>query len=204
MTNKSVKDINEFFGKTNGELYDSWDNYHDEIINNKEWQCHKHAATWIMNTVDEADPIADIGAGSGEIGYELRINPHVGKGPYIIDAYDMNQKMLDRFITDSYRSKTCHNIYDGPLPTQYKYIVGTGVFTLDHIDAKASENLANSLTEDGLLFGPMPYSYHDNYLETGGWLEQKHLEIYVVGKPYESIKIEGKQEYHRDIIFKKK
>ena len=28
MTNKSVKNINEFFGKTNGELYDSWDNYH--------------------------------------------------------------------------------------------------------------------------------------------------------------------------------
>ena len=35
-------------------------------------------------------------------------------------------------------------------------------------------------------------------------LEQKHLEIYIVGKPYESIKIEGKQEYHRDIIFKRK
>ena len=116
----------------------------------------------------------------------------------------MNQKMLDRFITESYRSKTLHNIYDGPFPTQYKYIVGTGVFTLDHIDAGASKNLADSLTEDGLLFAPMAYSYHDNYLETGGWFEQKDLEIYIVGKPYKSIVIDGQQEYHRDIILKRK
>lgn len=196
--------VQKYFGKTNSELYDNWDNYHEEIINGSEWRCHKNASEWIMNTVDEADPIADLGAGNGEIGYELEQNAHYGKGPYIIDAYDMNQKMLDRFITESYRSKTLHNIYDGPLPTQYKYIVGTGVFTLDHIDAKASKNLADSLTEDGLLFAPMPYSYHNNYLETGGWFEQKDLEIYIVGKPYKSIVIDGQQEYHRDIILKRK
>ena len=196
--------VEKYFGKTNSELYDNWVNYHDEIINGSEWRCHKNAAEWIMNTVDEADPIADLGAGNGEIGYELEQNAHYGKGPYIIDAYDMNQKMLDRFITESYRSKTLHNIYDGPMPTQYKYIVGTGVFTLDHIDAKASKNLADSLTEDGLLFAPMPYSYHNNYLETGGWFEQKDLEIYIVGKPYKSIVIDGQQEYHRDIILKRK
>ena len=196
--------VQKYFGKTNSELYDEWDNYHEEIINGSEWRCHKNASEWIMNTVDEADPIADLGAGNGEIGYELEQNAHYGKGPYIIDAYDMNQKMLDRFITESYRSKTLHNIYDGPMPTQYKYIVGTGVFTLDHIDAKASKNLADSLTEDGLLFAPMPYSYHNNYLETGGWFEQKDLEIYIVGKPYKSIVIDGQQEYHRDIILKRK
>ena len=196
--------VQKYFGKTNSELYDNWDNYHEEIINGSEWRCHKNAAEWIMNTVDEADPIADLGAGNGEIGYELEQNAHYGKGPYIIDAYDMNQQMLDRFITENYRSKTLHNIYDGPMPTQYKYIVGTGVFTLDHIDAKASKNLADSLTEDGLLFAPMPYSYHNNYLETGGWFEQKDLEIYIVGKPYKSIVIDGQQEYHRDIILKRK
>jgi len=196
--------VQKYFGKTNSELYDNWDNYHEEIINGSEWRCHKNASEWIMNTVDEADPIADLGAGNGEIGYELEQNAHYGKGPYIIDAYDMNQKMLDRFITESYRSKTLHNIYDGPLPTQYKYIVGTGVFTLDHIDAGASKNLADSLTEDGFLFAPMAYSYHDNYLETGGWFEQKDLEIYIVGKPYKSIVIDGQQEYHRDIILKRK
>lgn len=196
--------VQKYFGKTNSELYDEWDNYHEEIINGSEWRCHKNASEWIMNTVDEADPIADLGAGNGEVGYELEQNAHYGKGPYIIDAYDMNQKMLDRFITESYRSKTLHNIYDGPMPTQYKYIVGTGVFTLDHIDAKASKNLADSLTEDGLLFAPMPYSYHNNYLETGGWFEQKDLEIYIVGKPYKSIVIDGQQEYHRDIILKRK
>ena len=112
--------VQKYFGKTNSELYDNWDNYHEEIINGSEWRCHKNAAEWIMNTVDEADPIADLGAGNGEIGYELEQNAHYGKGPYIIDAYDMNQKMLDRFITESYRSKTLHNIYDGPMPTQYK------------------------------------------------------------------------------------
>ena len=46
------------------------------------------------------------------------------------------------------------------------------------------------------------YSYHNNYLETGGWFEQKDLEIYIVGKPYKSIVIDGQQEYHRDIILK--
>ena len=50
----------------------------------------------------------------------------------------------------------------------------------------------------------MPYSYHNNYLETGGWFEQKDLEIYIVGKPYKSIVIDGQQEYHRDIILKRK
>ena len=90
------------------------------------------------------------------------------------------------------------------MPEQYKYIVGTGVFTLDHIDAGASKNLADSLTEDGLLFASMSYSYNGNFLETGGWLQQKDLEIYIVSKEYKSIIIDGKQEYHRDIIFKKK
>ena len=196
--------VEKYFGKTNSELYDNWVNYHDEIINGSEWRCHKNAAEWIMNTVDEADPIADLGAGNGEIGHELKENPHYGKGPYIIDAYDMNEKMLGRFITDYYRYKVKHNIYDSPLPEQYKYIVGTGVFTLDHVDAKASKNLADSLTEDGLLFGSMSYSYNGNFLESGGWLEQKDLEVYIISKEYKSIIIDGKQEYHRDIIFKRR
>ena len=50
----------------------------------------------------------------------------------------------------------------------------------------------------------MSYSYNGNFLETGGWLQQKDLEIYIVSKEYKSIIIDGKQEYHRDIIFKKK
>ena len=36
--------VQKYFGKTNSELYDNWDNYHDEIINNKEFmkQCTKY------------------------------------------------------------------------------------------------------------------------------------------------------------------
>ena len=59
--------------------------------------------------------------------------------------------MLDRFITESYRSKTLQYLrwfYS----TICKYC-STGVFTLDP-DAKASKNLADSLTEDGLLLLP--------------------------------------------------
>ena len=47
--------VQKYFGKTNSELYDEWDNYHEEIINGSEWRCHKNAAEWIMNTVDEAE-----------------------------------------------------------------------------------------------------------------------------------------------------
>ena len=172
--------VEKYFGKTNSELYDKWDNYHDEIIIGSNWSCHRNAASRIMNNVDKDFPIADIGAGNGEIGLELKENPYYGKGPYIIDAYDMNENMLGRFVTDYYRYKVKHNIYDSPLPEQYKYIVGTGVFTLDHIDAGASKNLADSLTEDGLLFASMSYSYNGNFLETGGWLQQKDLELSLI------------------------
>jgi len=195
--------VEKYFGKSNSELYDNWDNYHDEIINGSGWRGHKSASLWIMNNVDESIPIADLGAGNGEIGKELKENAYYGKGPYIMDAYDMNENMLGRFITDYYRRKVKHNIYDAPLPEQYKYIVSTGVFTLDHVDAGASKNLADSLTDDGLLFAPMSYSYNGNFLESGGWLEQKELEIYIISKEYKSIIIDGKQEYHRDIVFKK-
>ena len=36
--------VQKYFGKTNSELYDNWDNYHEEIINGSEWRCHKNAA----------------------------------------------------------------------------------------------------------------------------------------------------------------
>ena len=98
--------VEKYFGKTNSELYDKWDNYHDEIIIGSNWSCHRNAASWIMNNVDKDFPIADIGAGNGEIGLELKENPYYGKGPYIIDAYDMNENMLGRFVTDYYRYRS--------------------------------------------------------------------------------------------------
>ena len=190
--------VSKYYGKTNSELYDNWTNYHDEIINGIKWQCHKEAAIWIIKNVNSNDAIADLGAGNGEIGIEL-------KEPYnfILDGYDKNKNMLDRFVANNYNLLVQHDIYEKPLPKQYKYIVSTGVFTVDHVDAYASKNLADSLTDDGKLFATMSYSYNGNFLESGGWLSQDDLSIYTVSKPYESMVVDGKAEYHRNIVFTK-
>ena len=49
----------------------------------------------------------------------------------------------------------------------------------------------------------MSYSYNGNFLESGGWLSQDDLSIYTVSKPYESMVVDGKAEYHRNIVFTK-
>ena len=36
--------VEKYFGKSNSELYDKWDNYHDEIIIGSNWSCHRNAA----------------------------------------------------------------------------------------------------------------------------------------------------------------
>jgi len=188
----------KYFGKTNSELYDNWTNYHDEIINEMKWQNHKRAAVWLVKKVNTNDPVADLGAGNGQIGLEIE---KFGT-PHILDAYDMNKSMLDRFIATNYNLIVQHDINEKPLPKKYKYIVGTGVFTEDHVGPFASKNLADSLTDDGMIFATMAHSFHKEYFDS--WSDNEDLEIKSVSEPYESLLVKNQQEYYKEVILTKR
>lgn len=188
--------LDEVYAKSNSELYDNWDNYNKQVIEELGWKCHTLASKWITNNFNAGTEVADIGCGNGQVGFGLVDQD------YVIDGYDVNQRMLDRFIAKNYRSKQLHDITKAPLPKQYDCITAIGVLTQGHVDASASKNLADSLTDEGLLFCSM--SLHDgNWFVEGGWNSQKDLEVISTETVHSLTTPEGEKQYHNIIIWKK-
>jgi SAM-dependent methyltransferase len=188
--------LDEVYGKTNSELYDNWNNYHEQVIDGLGWKCHILASQWIADNFAEGTEVADIGCGNGQVGIGLQAHD------YKIDGYDINQPMLDRFIAKNYRSIQIHDITKAPLPKKYKCITAIGVLTIGHVDASASKNLADSLTNDGLLYCSMGKHNVDWFFE-GGWSSQKDLEVVKIEPIHSLTTPEGNKQYHNMITFKK-
>jgi len=189
--------LDEVYAKTNSELYDNWDNYNEQVIEELGWKCHTLASEWIIANFSNGTEVADIGCGNGQVGFGIN------QGLYLIDGYDVNQQMLDRFIAKNYRSKQLHDITKAPLPKQYNCITAIGVLTQGHVDASASKNLADSLTNNGLLFCSM--SLHDgDWFVEGGWNSQQYLEVVSKETVHSLTTPEGEKQYHNIIILRKK
>lgn len=189
--------LDEVFKKSNSELYDKWKNYHNDVIGDRGWKCHILGAKWIIDNFPEGTEIGDIGCGNGQVGLEL-----VDKD-YIIDGYDLNQPMLDRFIADNYRDTKKLDITKEPLPQKYKCITAVGVLTYGHVDASASKNIADSLTDDGLLFCSMCI-YPKDWIVEGGWMEQQDLEVVSIEKIHSLTTPEGIKQFHNMVVWRKK
>ena len=188
--------LDEVYGKTNSELYDNWVNYNEQVIEDLGWKCHTLASEWIINNFKHGTEVADIGCGNGQVGFGI------DQGSYLIDGYDVNQKMLDRFIAKNYRSKQLHDITQSPLPKQYDCITAVGVLTQGHVDASASKNLADSLTDEGLLFCSMS-KHNGDWFFDGGWDSQKNLEVVSIKHVHSLTTPEGEKQYHNIIVWKK-
>jgi predicted TPR repeat methyltransferase len=188
--------LDEVYGKTNSELYDNWVNYNEQVIEELGWKCHTLASEWIINNFKTGTEVADIGCGNGQVGFAIN------QGLYLIDGYDINQPMLDRFIAKNYRSTQIHDITKAPLPKKYKCITAIGVLTVGHVDAGSSKNLADSLTDDGLLYCSMAKHNGDWYFD-GGWSSQKDLEVVRIEPIHSLTTPTGHKQYHNMITFKK-
>ena len=189
--------LDEVYGKTNSELYDNWTNYHEQVIDELGWKCHTLAAQWVADNFPEGTEVADIGCGNGQVGLGLQAHD------YKIDGYDLNPNMIERFIATNYRSISVFDITKQPLPKQYKCITAIGVLTIGHVDASASRNLADSLTDDGLLYCSMGKHDCDWFFE-GGWNSQKDLEVVKIQPVHSLTTPEGEKQYHNMIVFRKK
>ena len=111
--------------------------------------------------------------------------------------------MLERFIATNYRSISTHDITEKALPKKYKCITAIGVLTKGHVNSIAAEHLANSLTNDGLLFCSM--SKHDgDWFYDGGWSSQKHLDVVNIAPVHSLTTPEGIKTYHNMVIWRKK
>jgi len=197
MTNKEQKWLDEVYDKNNSELYDAWDNYHEQVIEGLGWKCHTIAAKWIADNFPEGTEVADIGCGNGQVGLGL------AEHDYKIDGYDLNLKMLERFIATNYRSISKHDITEKALPKKYKCITAIGVLTKGHVNSIAAEHLANSLTNNGLLFCSM--SKHDgDWFYDGGWNAQSYLDVVNITPVHSLTTPEGIKTYHNMVIWRKK
>jgi SAM-dependent methyltransferase len=188
--------LDEVYKKSNSELYDGWENYHDEVINERGWKCHTLASNWIIDNFPEGTEVGDIGCGNGQVGLGL-INHK-----YLIDGYDLNQPMLNRFVAGNYRTTKKLDITKEPLPQKYKCLTAIGVLTFGHVDASASKHIADSLTDDGLLYCSMCITPKDWIIE-GGWTKQTDLEVVSTEKVHSLTTPEGEKKYHNMVIWKK-
>tara|TARA_B100000809_G_scaffold235005_1_gene252922 strand:- start:152 stop:739 length:588 start_codon:yes stop_codon:yes gene_type:complete len=188
--------LNEVYGKSNSELYDKWTDYHEQVIEGLGWKCHILGANWVIDNFPEGTEVGDIGCGNGQVGLGL-INHK-----YLIDGYDLNQPMLNRFIAGNYRTTKKLDITKEPLPQKYKCLTAIGVLTKGHVDASASKNIADSLTDDGLLFCSMAKHDGDWYYD-GGWSSQHDLEVVSIIPVHSLTTPEGDKQYHNMITFKK-
>jgi len=189
--------LDEVYGKDNNQLYDEWDNYHEQVIEGLGWKCHTLAAQWIANNFPEGTEVADIGCGNGQVGLGL------AEHDYKIDGYDLNIKMLERFIATNYRTITKLDISKKALPKKYKCITAIGVLTKGHVDSSAAEHLANSLTDDGLLYCSMS-KHNGDWFYDGSWSSQKHLEVVTMEPVHSLTTPEGVKTYHNMIVWRKK
>jgi len=189
--------LDEVYKKDNNELYDKWKNYHKDVIGDRGWKCHILAAKWIIDNFPEGTEVGDIGCGNGQVGLELMNHK------YLIDGYDLNQPMLDRFVTNNYRHTKKLDITKESLSKKYKCLTAMGVLTFGHVDASASKNIADSLTDDGLLFCSMCI-YPADWIVTGGWLDQQDLEVVSIEKTHSLTTPEGNKQFHNMVVWRKK
>ena len=190
--------LDEVYSKSVEELYKDWD-YHT-------W-CTKvgwmegpirYACDWVKINFELGTEIADVACGNGQVGIGFNNND------YIIDGYDVNQKMIDTFEATNYRDIILHDMKEFPLPKKYKCITIIGAFNKSHLQSDTAKFFSDSLEKNGMMVASVSNHGNDDPLTAFGWRDQKYLDI-ISSEKVDSILTEDEgQQRHFMTVFKKR
>lgn len=180
------------------DLYENWNTYVEDIIQQAGWLGPAKTVACTVHHYDKDVEIADLACGPGTGGALLQLS-----GFNNVDGYDISEPFLQS-AAPYYRSVAHCDITKTPFPKKYDVILASGVFTKGHLGSKPAEHLANSLTDDGVLFMTVPCMDDYDYLQESGWNDNEYLEIAYEFPRFKSLVTEGRQHYHRIVGWKRK
>ncbi|MBI33505.1 MAG: hypothetical protein CMD98_06535 [Gammaproteobacteria bacterium] len=192
--------VDELYGKSQSELYDG-KIFHIGLDYNS-WMKKVGwfegpilwTSNWIRDNISLGTEIADVACGNGQIGLGLRNHD------YIIDGYDLNPNMLQRFEATNYRDLFEHDMMENPLPRKYECITVIGAFNPSHLPVETLEMVRDSLTDDGKLVCTI--SDGDFFK---GWQNAQQKWLNLDSYDYiPSILIDGEQSHHFMCVFSRK
>lgn len=172
------------------EIFDNWKNYIQDIIITAGWLGPSKTAAYTISNYDPTEEIADLACGPGTGGAILKLARYEN-----VDGYDITPSFMEQ-ARPFYRSVNYCNIVETPLPRKYNLILASGLFTKGHLSSKPAKNLADSLTDDGVLVMTNPAMDDYDYMTESGWNSQPYLKVINTIGPWKSLITEGKWHYH--------
>ena len=171
-------------------IFENWTNYIDEILHTAGWLGPSKTTAYAISNYDADIEIADLACGPGTGGAILRMALYNN-----VDGYDITPRFM-KAAEPFYRSVNYCNIVETPLPRKYNLILASGLFTKGHLSSKPAKNIADSLTDDGVLVMTNPAMNDYDYMTESGWNSQPYLKVVNTIGPWKSLQTEGHQHYH--------
>lgn len=172
------------------DVFENWVNYVEEILETARWLGPSKTTAYAISNFDSDTEIADLACGPGTGGAILKMALYNN-----VDGYDITPRFLKAAVP-FYRSVNYCNILETPLPKKYPLILASGLFTRGHLSSAPAKNLADSLTDDGLLVMTNPAMSDYDYMEEAGWNDQPYLREVEVHGPWKSLITDGKWHHH--------
>lgn len=171
-------------------IFDNWTNYVDEILHTAGWLGPSKTTAYAVSNYDSDVEIADLACGPGTGGAMLKMALYNS-----VDGYEITPSFLKQ-AEPFYRVVGYCNILETPLPKKYDVILASGLFTRGHLSSAPAKNIADSLTDDGVLVMTNPAMEGYDYMQESGWNDQSHLRIVNTIGPWKSLVTDGHQHYH--------
>lgn len=159
-------------GESTGEFYRKWAKSYDEEVQSEGYITPQRCATTLASAAaDSAQPILDLGCGSGLSGAALR-----EAGFRVIDGIDMSPEMLELAKARGiYRRMTLHDLSQ-PLPMPrgtVANIAAVGVISPGHAPHAAIDHAIDVLPPGGVLV----FSLNDHALAEPAYEGRVHAHV---------------------------
>lgn len=178
-------------------IFENWTNYVEEILQTAGWLGPSKTTAYAISNFDNDIEIADLACGPGTGGAILRMALYNN-----VDGYDITPSFM-KAAEPFYREVKYCNILETPLPKKYPLVLASGLFTRGHLSSAPAKNLADSLTDDGVLVMTNPAMNDYDYMAESGWNDQTYLKVVDTIGPWKSLVTDGHQHYHYLRVLKK-
>lgn len=172
------------------EIFENWKTYTKEIIETAGWLGPSKTSAYAIMNYDPDIEIADLACGPGLGGKMLKTALY-----HNVDGYDITPSFMNQAMP-YYRNVSFCNILETPLPKKYPLILASGLFTKGHLSAAPAKNIADSLTDNGVMVMTNPAMSDYDYMQESGWNTQPYLKVINTIGPWKSLVTDGHQHYH--------
>ncbi len=176
MEQKPKNFLDSVYGLTGGEdtdkFYQQWAETYDEVVQSEGYITPKRCAEALAAAVnDTAQPVLDIGCGSGLSGIALQ-----EAGFKVIDGVDMNAEMLELARAKNIYRRTIQHDLSQPLPVQegrVGNVAAVGIFSPGHAPYQTIDHAIEILPPGGVLV----FSLNDHALAEPGYEGRVHAHV---------------------------